>query len=43
MFCGPQSATKDGGAIVNWRMDAPLNDKEQKIYLFSMHRTYGLN
>jgi len=32
----PQSATMDGGAFANGRMDAPLSDKEQKIRLFPL-------
>ena len=43
VFYAPQSETKDGGALASWRKDAPASDKGQKIHLFSMHRTYGID
>ena len=31
VFLCPVSATKDGGALANWRMEAPLSDRGTKM------------
>ena len=43
VFYAPQSETKDGGALARRRKDAPPSDKGQKIHIFSMHRTNGID